>query len=301
MALLVEEQAQITKKRNRIMAIEPIHPEAKLKYEESLAKVVNSTGFPLQLGVKRKIEESVTQHKWIVTSMEHPWQHLESGDTGYADLILKMRCNTQIMVVECKRMLDTEWIFLCPSKSPGTPPRQWIVSKTWISYVLNKEVKKFGWDGMNIKPVGYRSEFCGIPKMDNKATTMLEKIGSELIDATESIAFQEKQLCKEGNFLRAYHPIIITTAALKVCKFSPTDINETGEITKCEFEEVPFLRFHKCLGGRLSDVSQLQDLPDVLKEHERTIHVVNSAHIVGFLRNWEYEFSGDIDIRALFG
>jgi len=276
------------------------HPVAKMKYEESLAKVVNSTGFPLQLGVKRKIEETIGDHRWVVMSMEHPWQHPESGITGYADLILKLRCNSQVMVVECKRMLDSEWIFLCPSSSHASPPRKWHVSKTLITHVLDGVVKQFGWDQMQIEPIGYRSEFCGIPKMDNKPTSMLERIGSELIDATEAIAFQEKQLYKDGKLLRAYHPVIITTAALKVCKFFPTDINESGEISKCEFEEVPFLRFHKCLGGRLNDLSQLHDLPEVLKEHERTVYVVNSAHIVNFLSEWEYSFPTDVDITAGF-
>ena len=49
------------------MATEPMHPDAQAKYEESLGKVVNSTGFPLQLGVKRKIEETVVlEHRWDV-------------------------------------------------------------------------------------------------------------------------------------------------------------------------------------------------------------------------------------------
>jgi len=276
------------------MEPETTHPVAQVKHEEFLARVVNSTGFPLQLGVKRKIEESLADHHWVVMSMEHPWQHPETGITGYADLILKLRCNTQVMVIECKRMLDTEWIFLCPSSSHASPPRKWHISKTWITNISNGESKRFGWDGMQIEPVGYRSEFCGIPKMDNKATTMLEKIGSELVDATEAIAFQERQLCKDGELLRAYHPVIITTAALKICKFCPTDISESGEITECEFEEVPFLRFHKCLGGRLNDLSQLHDLPDVLKDHERTVYVVNSAHLVSFLEQWEYAFPSDV-------
>lgn len=283
------------------METEPMHPDAHAKYEESLGKVVNSTGFPLQLGVKRRIEETVViEHRWDVMSMEHPWQHPLTGQTGYADLILKMRCNTQVIVVECKRMLDTEWIFLCPANSHPTKPKTWNVAKTWISYVLNNEIKRFGWDGMNVNPVGYRSEFCGIPKMDNKATTMLERIGSELVDATEAIASQEKQLCKQGTFLRAYHPVIVTTAALKVCKFNPSDISESGEITKYEFEDVPFLRFHKCLGGRLNDLSRLQDIPSVFTEHERTVHVVNSSHIVAFLRDWDYAFPSDVELRPAF-
>jgi len=276
-----------------------MHPEAKAKYEESLAKVVNSTGFPLQLGIKRKIEETDTQHGWMVMSMEHPWRHIETGESGYADLILKMRCGTQIMVIECKRMLDTEWIFLCPANSQPPQPRRWTVAKTWISFMVNNEFRKFGWDEMRIEPVGYRSEFCGIPKMDNKATTMLERIGSELIDATEAIASQEKELCKDSRLLRAYHPVIVTTAALKVCKFNPMDINDSGEVTTCDFEDVPFLRFHKCLGGRLNDLSELRELPEVLKEHERTVYVVNSAHLVSFLREWEYAFPADVDIRAM--
>jgi len=279
------------------MTVETDHPEAMRKHTEYLAKVVNSTGFPLQIGIKRKIEDTLTEHRWAVMSMEHPWKHPESGVPGYADLILKSRCNTQMMVVECKRMLETEWIFLCPSNSPSQPPRMWHMSNTFISLINNGEATRFDWEPMQVEPSTYRSEFCSIPKMDNKSTSMLE----QLIEATEAIAFQEKQICKNEKLLRAYHPVIVTTANLKVCKFSPTDINDSGEITECEFEDVPFLRFHKCLGGKLNDQSQSTDMRAVLKEHERTVYVVNATHLVGFLRDFEYAFPNDINVVACVG
>lgn len=277
------------------MSTESVHPEAQKKAEEGLGKVVNSTGFPLQLGIKRKVMEAYKDHLWAVLSEEHPWEHPESKDTGYADLILVSKCKTQVMIIECKRMLGVEWIFLTPTDTRGDQPRKWTAANTWISHG-EEGLSRFGWEQMKMEPVGYRSEFCGIPKLDNKATTMLERIGSELIDATEAIAEQERLLFKGQKYLRAYHPVIVTSALLKACKFCPADVNEEGEITQLEFEEVPFLRFHKCLGGKLGDLSNAKDLHDVLKEHERTVHVVNSAHLVEFLKGWEYTFPEDIRV-----
>lgn len=280
------------------MTVEAEHPEALRKQNEAFAKVINSTGFPLQIGIKRKVQESNTDHQWGIMSMEHPWKHPESGETGYADLILRSRCNTQIMVVECKRMLETEWIFLCPSNTPAQPPSKRYISNTFITQMNNGDVTRFGWEQMQVEPSTYRSEFCGIPKMDNKSTSMLERIGGELVEATEAIAFQEKQIYNNEKLLRAYHPVIITTANLKVCKFSPASINDTGEIAECEFEDVPFLRFHKCLGGQLNEPSKSTNLQEVLKEHERTIYVVNSSHLVGFLSEFEYAFPNGINVAT---
>jgi len=281
------------------MSAETMHPEAQKRATETLVKVVNSTGFPLQLGIRRQVEETYNTHRWSVLSMEHPWKNPETDGAGYADLILLSNCKSQVMIIECKRMLDVEWIFLTPTANRGGQPRHWTVANAWISHG-KEDLLRFGWEQMQTEPVGYRSEFCGIPKMDNKATTMLERIGSELIDATEAIADQERLLCKGQNLLRAYHPVIITSAPLKVCKFSTADVNEKGEIIHCEFEEVPFVRFHKCLGGRLGDLSKSTNLPEVLKEHERTIYVVNASKIVQFLENWEYTFPDGIVVPPWF-
>jgi len=269
--------------------------EAK-KATVALVKVVNSTGFPLQLGIIRRVEETVGAHGWRVLSTEHPWENQHTETTGYADIILQSCCESQMMIVECKRMLDADWIFLCPSAKAGQEPKKWQVARAWVTQIDNGNPLRFGWDAMTIEPIGYRSEFCGIPKMDNKATTMLERIGSELIDATEGIAWQDSELLRPARtalsrtFVRAYHPVIVTSAPLQVCKFSTNDISNNGEITACEFEEVPYLRFHKCLGGRLIDASESSNLREVLQTHERTVHVVNASYLVDFLTAWEYAF-----------
>lgn len=282
------------------MLTEEGNAEANKKVKEALVKVVNSTGFPLQLHIKHRVEETVATHGWRVLSMEHPWENVHTEASGYADLILKSHCESQILVIECKRMLDAAWIFLCPSEKPGHDPKKWQVVRAWVTEVDNGNTLSFGWNSMTIHPIGYRSEFCGIPKMDNKATSMLERIGSELVDATEGIAWQESEIANVSKsmstktLVRAYHPVIVTSAPLQICKFSTNDINNNGEVTACDFEEVPYIRFHKCLGGRLVDASDSSHLGEVLQIHERTVHVVNSSHLIDFLKEWDYAFPNSL-------
>src|SRR5437899_1635740 len=79
---------------------------------EDLRKMVNTSGFPFQLGVEREVKETRLRHGWEVLPREHPWRQAESGKSGYIDLILSK--GFARMVVECKRPRDGTWVFLVP-------------------------------------------------------------------------------------------------------------------------------------------------------------------------------------------
>jgi len=247
-------------------------------------KFVNSSGFPLQIGLTHLIEKTRNEHGWKVLSSEHPWKHPVTGSNGFIDLILVHENGVQIMVIECKRVLNTFWTFLIPSKE--TKLRRHVNS--WVTLTQNNQVKRFNWIDVNPEPVSPESKFCVVPGQDNKSKPMLERTSSDLVEAAEAFAKEECIINKPGNeFLRIYFQVIITTAELKICNFDPEEINiETGEISNSSFETVPFVRFRKSLTTH-HNPSSYQNLSDLIQAQERTILVINANEIVNILKEWD--------------
>ncbi|QVW34231.1 hypothetical protein KIP69_11565 [Geobacter sulfurreducens] len=255
------------------------HPDEKLK------KLVNSSGFPLQIAISHHIYATWQTVGWKVILNEHPWQHPESGDSGFIDLVVEDYHKTQVMVVECKRVRDTEWIFLIPKENPN--PRAHV--NTWFTYTKNGATKQFSWVNLTSDPSSYESEFCIVHGQDPKAKPMLERTAAELIDSTEALAFEELSIKKdESEFLRIYTNVIVTTADLKICKFNPEDISlSNGEISTTKFESVPWIRFRKSLTPRPAKLKGATTVTEVAKANERTVFVVNSENFLTFLKEWE--------------
>ena len=89
--------------------------------------------------------------------------------------------------------------------------------------------------------------------------------------------------------LRTYFSVLVPTADLKTCRFDPQEIDiKSGEITKCVFEDVPFIRFRKSLTARNEETTE-KDIAKVFREKERTVFVVNSASFVDFLKEWRIQ------------
>lgn len=252
--------------------------------DNKFQKFVNSSGFPLQIGLKHQIEKTRNQHGWKVLSSEHPWRHASTGSDGFIDLILVDQHDVQVMVIECKRVLNTSWTFLIPSKE--TKPRRHVNS--WLTFTQNNQVKRFNWLDVTPAPFSAESEFCVVPGQDNKSKPMLERTSSELVEATEAFAKEECTINKPSTeFLRIYFPVIITTAEINICNFDPDEINiETGEITNSSFETVPFVRFRKSLTTH-HNPSGYRSLRDVIMAQERTIMVVNANEVLSLLSNWD--------------
>lgn len=254
------------------------------KTENKFEKIVNSSGFPLQIGLTHLIEKTRNQHGWKVLSSEHPWRHLGTGSDGFIDLILVDQHDVQVMVVECKRVLNTSWTFLIPSKE--TKPRRHVNS--WLTLTQNNKVERFSWLDVTPEPFSPESEFCVVPGQDNKSKPMLERTSAELVEATEAFAKEECTINKPSSqFLRVYFSVIITTAEIKICNFDPDEINiGTGEITNSSFETVPFVRFRKSLTTQ-HDTSGHRSLKDVIRAQERTIIVINANEVVNVLSKWD--------------
>jgi hypothetical protein len=256
-----------------------------LKHNEKLKNLVNSSGFPLQIGLAHQIDLTRQSHGWRILLTEHPWQHPETSENGFIDIVVENQYETQVMVIECKRVRDTEWLFLIPKENPN--PRA--VANTWITYLQGDNARKFNWTNLSPDPTSYQSEFCVVHGQDPKAKPMLERVAAQLVDSTEAFALEEYQIRKPNRDLfRIYVNVIVTTAEIKVCKFKPDDIDiATGEIAATNFETVPWVRFQKSLTTRSAKVTSAKHVAEMAKENERTVFVVHSEHFIEFLKQWD--------------
>jgi hypothetical protein len=123
---------------------------------------------------------------------------------------------------------------------------------------------------------------------------MLERVASNLVEATEAFAMEEHSLgIPRTGCLRAYSPVIVTTAKLKICRFDPDKIDiTTGLMTESDSENISVIRFRKTLTARHERTS-MTHIAGVDREKERTVFVVNSSCFVDFLKKWDTWYSPD--------
>lgn len=258
--------------------------------ENKLRDIVNSSGFPLQIGIQRHIEKTHDIHGWKVLTRELPWHNLNTGTNGFVDLMLANQYDTQRIIIECKRVRNTSWIFLDPGQR-NTDRRH---AMFWVTCVEDNNTHYFNWFDSALEPSSPESEFCVVHGQDPKSKPMLEQTAAELLDATEAIALEEYQLHKKDKmqFLSFYFSVIVTTAELQVCTFNPDDVCiEKGEMQKAEFRKVPFVRFRKSLSTRQTSHAGFKDFKEVIRAKERTVFVVNSASIIDFVQNLDIQDS----------
>lgn len=259
--------------------------------ETKLKKIVNSSGFPLQIGIKNLVDKTSDKHGWRVLSSEHSWKNQNTKSNGFIDLVLVNRHKTSLMIIECKRVLDSSWIFLQESEKIENRHHM----KSWITRISNSEVKHFDWKDITGTPVTPESSFCVVAGQDNKSRPMLERIAAEVTEATEGFAYEELKLFgKSPDELRMYFNVIVTTAKLQLFNFNPDEIAiENGKLDKGTFKAVPYLRFRKQLSNVTApaSLSKMYGYSGLLRAKENTIFVVNSEHFDEFLT--EFEINGD--------
>lgn len=248
---------------------------------------VNSSGFPLQIAVANAINETNSQHGWTTRYTEHSWQNSDNGESGFIDMVVSDRYKTQFLVVECKRVKDTSWIFLLE----GLTKKNWSNTKSFIFKKDSENIKKFGWYDLSVSPYTYQSQYCVIPGTGSNSQSLIERTAAELVSSTEGIALEDKLLySRENQELRIYYNVIVTTAQLKVCHIDPSSISlKDGTLTDAEFEDVPYIRFRK----QLNPIYEMPDAHfrelDLIRAKENTVFVVNSQHLVKFLSEFEID------------
>jgi hypothetical protein len=248
---------------------------------------VNNSGFPLQIAIAQQILAS--NSGWQVLYQEHYWK--TDIEDGFIDLAIENSQQCCVMNIECKRVRDSQWIFLVPNEPKlGQTPS---ASIWWTETTMGSEssFSRFGWHELSVKPISYETCFCAVPGQDTKSRPMLERVAVEVASSTYALAVSEAQLLSNqySRGLRFYLNAIVTTASLQLCTYDPSQISlATGDVGDgVSFQEVPFIRFRKQLGApplkEQPKVSDRRSLERIISESESTIFVINAQYLSDFL------------------
>lgn len=248
--------------------------------KDDLLKIVNAHGYLLQLRVAHAITATATPDYKEVLASEHKWAI--AGDEGFIDLIVSIGTNGKL-VIECKRTTDAQWIFLVPAGESETRQTRLL----WTMLTSDDRIIS-GWDEFKLYTPSLASSFCMVRGQGEHDMTMLERIASKLLRATEGLAQEENAFHRGAGFggLHFYFPTIVTNADLKVCRYDANNVDiMTGKIDDADFEDVPFLRFTKSMSSEVGTSKDPTNLKSSAAESQRTVLVVNSNHLSQMLKS----------------
>jgi len=195
--------------------------------------------------------------------------------------------------MECKRTMDSHWVFLKTVASKDDCKR----TKCFVLHKNGEETKRFSWVDLAVQPRTFESEFCVLRgagnSHDKNSVTLLERVGSELVISTESLAIEDKRLSLDDRWkLLVYFNVIVTTATLHVCSIEPNEISlKDGTVNDVDFQQVPYVRFRKQLNAMydVPYVFRVVGDRDVAAAKESSVFVVNSMHLIDFLENFDID------------
>ena len=251
-----------------------------------LLKLVNSSGFIFQVGVRREVERTSNDHGWAVLSQECRWEHPEQELSGFIDLVLEHPLRNLRIVIECKRATGRDWVFLAPEGYTTSSKK---VSSFWIRDrgSTQKDDSDYAWLDPDALPESPESRFCIVQGQEDGKTPMLERIADTLLPATEALAFKYPR--EKAGLHRFYFPVIVTNANLYVCRFDPNKIDMgIGKLRegKEEFESVKMVRFRKSLANR-SEPSKFLQTFDLLRNKEKqTVLIMNAVSLSEILEKF---------------
>ena len=257
--------------------------------KEKLLEQVNRSGFPLQLALEHAVNNHSGHNGWQVYSQEHSWKNKATGTNGFIDLVLIDKHQTSMMVVECKRVQNTHWIFL--NNDSGQMQRRHC--KPWITIIEEDKAKKFDWANLAVDPSSPESSFCVVAGQDPKSRPMLERLAAEANEATEAFAREDLAMLLANNGdLRMYYNVIVTTAELVICELLSEAISlASGTTNTASFSTVPYVRFRKQLSVNRTIEPDARRYGSPFREKENTVFVVNSKHFLEFLDEYDVENS----------
>jgi hypothetical protein len=249
--------------------------------ENQLLELVNLSGYPLQIGIEELIKQSSMYHLWSIIGREHLWRNIEFDKEGFIDLILSR--NNSRMVIECKRVLDKDWIFLVTDLNKYSRSKARLLSS-----LIQLPNPNYEWVDIDYDPSTFESQFCIMGR--DKDRPSLEKLSSDLLLAMESLAIEERSILLLSTPVTpiniAYVPVIITTANLHVCTFHPSDVNlDDGKVAiKSNFEKVDYVRFRKGLStANFNNIQAAHDIKELNKLNEQTVFIVQANKFANFL------------------
>lgn len=254
--------------------------------EDSSLKVINSSGYPLQIAIHHAINKRTASHGWRVHASEHHWSSSNGARTGFADLVAGDRGSRVFAVIECKRVQDTEWLVF-HSDGQQCNRRH---AQAWVSQPHQPGAAKIhGWSAVQIEPACPEIHFCALRgQKTGEGSTLLERTAAEVALATERIACEHASIRGAGT--ACFFPVIATTAKLRVATFNPGAISLVdGKLSTVSFEDAPYVRLRKQLG-----VLQAADHAEgalVGYDNESTVFIVQAQAVNDFLSLVELEGS----------
>jgi hypothetical protein len=254
--------------------------------KEQLLEWVNQSGFPFQTALEALVRNTQTRWRWTVTNDEEAWKSSSDSQDGFIDLVLENQPRTIALIIEAKRTLDASWIFLVPDAKQMD--RRHL--KAWVTWSGSSTY--FAWHDVTLSPPTPESKFCVVRGQDEKNLSMLERVGSHLVSATEAFAAQDRpNVDSRAGEMRLYCSVIVTTARLQICRYDPTEISlEVGKIPDAVFTEVPVVRFRKQLSTRaiaVPETTRMSAFAGSTKEH--AVFVVNASHLIDFLEDFDID------------
>jgi len=254
--------------------------------EKNLTNVVNGSGFPLQIKLMDHISKTTHEHGWRISCYEHSWKDHERGQEGFIDIAITNRHNTLTLIIECKRAQDTAWVFI---NSNNTQKKRTHI-KGWLTSTGRAFSDKFCWVDLQAEPRCFEADFAIINGQSNQSKPLLERVGADLVFATEAFAKEDRSHTQATTGLCVYLSAIITTIPLYACDIPPDNITlSEGKVAAPKFTVQPYVRFRKQLTTQSDSIPTDKHSPaHVRAQHkERTIFVVNADNISLFLRELE--------------
>jgi len=143
-------------------------------------------------------------------------------------------------------------------------------------------------------PDSPEAAFCVVRGLGDREP-LLERTAAELVQSVDALGFEEMRIAESKPYLtRMYVPVIVTAAALQLCRFDPSELDmETGKLPTdfANFESVPFVRFRKALGGVRDAAWATHDAHDTLqavhRENERSVLIVQAKSLKRLLDEWK--------------
>lgn len=259
-------------------------------------KVLNDSGFPLQVAVGRSVEATAASHGWRVRYQEHAWFNEGDLSKGFIDLVITDQHDCVNVVVECKRVRHASWLFMHPKGEVSSRRHAKLFATKYVSDAL----KTCDWADVPIDPACAEAMFCAVRgQAAGDKPTMLERVGGELVSATEAFAQEESDFRPKGDSVRLYLSVLITTAELKIANFKPDAIAlSDGMVPEADFTSVPYVRFRKQLSQRPIALSQsdFENRTRVDYQRENTIFVVRADALIDFLADIDISNAG---LRAI--
>lgn len=164
----------------------------------TLEAAVNRSGFPLQIGIADLVRKSKQYHGWDILHVEHSRKNDIAGTEGFIDLVLEDKYQTSVLVVECKHLLDSSWIFLREVSNDSKVA----YTKLWVSSRAGASYKTFDWIELASDPMSAESGFCVMSGEAAKARMSLEQIASNAVDHARHTGKEAAEQLPGGPVLR---------------------------------------------------------------------------------------------------